>query len=899
MLYNPAKAWNDDEHPWINVATISLTSLLPDDVTENTRFNIGNLPDSTLSIPEGTSVTDFNIVPTIRKEVYSFCQKMRPDEPPTSKEDKVVYLVHAVTGNRFQCGNMDKNCHIYISIIGKDGRTPFRKLDRKTTKDFDVGAKSTFRILDKPVGPFVCAKIYKEKRGVKTDWYLDYIILTSPYNNKCYTLPCYRWFTDETSIIPLRDGTAMTDAQEDDHYMRLLRSFEVADKQRLYQWRDRSDDADEFKGLMGWIAAGDDSAQLPKDLRLVEDKKTEREWIQHQKDASSLMRSLRNAFKTRGKKTEEEFQKQIEDIAAKSSRGLAHVIRNWKNDEEFARQILNGLNPMKLREVKELPDNFLITEEQLEGILDVGKSLYDEIEDGKIFIISYPELEEFAITDPDVSPTQFFPDVDPSAITGSIDRLDSMDSASIEESGSLQGDNESVGDTDSVGGDSITANDTKDSKKKKTKEEKAREKEQKDKAKKEKQAKDKERKEKEKKAKDLEKQKKKALQAKNKVKWQDQKRYICAPHCLLYNKQGKIIPIAIQLLPPNESGEALVFTPNDSGGEFSDWLVAKMWVRTADANVHQYSTHLLGTHMLLEPIGLAVARNLPSVHPIYKLLSPHIQNISAINTVYRKVVVPDDGSLNEVMALGQGTNTHVAFIQRMYESFKLPLLFLPDNFIERGVLEEEVVPGYYYRDDSLQVWEAVSDFVAEIISIYYEDDEDVEKDDELAALLLDLRANGFHTRADVPERFFSMEELAKFCTIVIFRASAQHQAVNAGQADIYSFVPNAPPCLMLPPPRHKRPEGYTEEQVKQLLPPPEISERYIALAHMFARVPANMTPLGNYPHRIFTEERPQAAIRSFQKRLKEVQKQIERRNEDLECGYEYLLPELIPSSVEG
>ena len=118
MLYNPAKAWDENEHPWINVATISLTSLLPDDVTENTRFNIANLPESTLSIQEGTSVTDFNIVPTIRKEVYFWCQKMRPNEPPPSKEEKVVYLVHVVTGKRYQCGNLDKNCNIYISIIG-------------------------------------------------------------------------------------------------------------------------------------------------------------------------------------------------------------------------------------------------------------------------------------------------------------------------------------------------------------------------------------------------------------------------------------------------------------------------------------------------------------------------------------------------------------------------------------------------------------------------------------------------------------------------------------------------------------------------------------------------------------------------------------------------------------
>ena len=69
--------WSDADHPWINVATITMASVLPDQVTENTRFNIGNMPEEVLSYPEGTSVTDFNIVPTFREEIYTACEKLR------------------------------------------------------------------------------------------------------------------------------------------------------------------------------------------------------------------------------------------------------------------------------------------------------------------------------------------------------------------------------------------------------------------------------------------------------------------------------------------------------------------------------------------------------------------------------------------------------------------------------------------------------------------------------------------------------------------------------------------------------------------------------------------------------------------------------------------------------
>ena len=37
------------------------------------------------------------------------------------------------------------------------------------------------------------------------------------------------------------------------------------------------------------------------------------------------------------------------------------------------------------------------------------------------------------------------------------------------------------------------------------------------------------------------------------------------------------------------------------------------------------------------------------------------------------------------------------FFRQQYQNFKLSLLNLPDGFAEKGVLEEEVLPGYYYR----------------------------------------------------------------------------------------------------------------------------------------------------------------------------------------------------------
>ena len=74
MVYNASIPWDSNEHPWMTLATIHLNELLPSDVIESTRFNVGNLPVETLSFPEATSVDDFNIVPNLRAEVYDYCQ---------------------------------------------------------------------------------------------------------------------------------------------------------------------------------------------------------------------------------------------------------------------------------------------------------------------------------------------------------------------------------------------------------------------------------------------------------------------------------------------------------------------------------------------------------------------------------------------------------------------------------------------------------------------------------------------------------------------------------------------------------------------------------------------------------------------------------------------------------
>ena len=52
---------------------------------------------------------------------------------------------------------------------------------------------------------------------------------------------------------------------------------------------------------------------------------------------------------------------------------------------------------------------------------------------------------------------------------------------------------------------------------------------------------------------------------------------------------------------------------------------------------------------------------------------------------------------------------------------------LPQVLKDRGVDDPKKLPHFYYRDDALTLWGVIRDFVSEIVSIYYQSDEDIQK----------------------------------------------------------------------------------------------------------------------------------------------------------------------------
>ncbi|XP_040292489.1 polyunsaturated fatty acid 5-lipoxygenase [Bufo bufo] len=368
--------------------------------------------------------------------------------------------------------------------------------------------------------------------------------------------------------------------------------------------------------------------------------------------------------------------------------------------------------------------------------------------------------------------------------------------------------------------------------------------------------------------------------------------YLAAPLCLLYtNLENKIVPIAIQLnqIPGPENP---IFLPSDAK---YDWLLAKIWVRSSDFHIHQTVSHLLRAHLVTEVFAIAMYRQLPAVHPIFKLIIPHVRFTIAINTKAREELICECGLFDKANATGGGG--HVELVLRALKEFTYESFCFPEAIKLRGMEDKEKIPYYFYRDDGIKVWEAILAFVEDVIDIYYESDETVCEDSELQAFVKDVLVFGLQDNeaSGFPKTIKTKEKLVEYITLVIYTSSGQHAAVNFGQFDWCSWIPNSPPTMRCPPPKKKG--EVTIQCIIESLPDRGRSCWHLGAVWALSQFQDNELFLGMYPDEHFVEKPVKKAMAKFRKNLEDITSFILDRNKNKKLPYYYLSPDKIPNSV--
>ncbi|KAI4788200.1 hypothetical protein KUCAC02_036009 [Chaenocephalus aceratus] len=244
--------------------------------------------------------------------------------------------------------------------------------------------------------------------------------------------------------------------------------------------------------------------------------------------------------------------------------------------------------------------------------------------------------------------------------------------------------------------------------------------------------------------------------------------------CLLYlNPQKKLLPIAIQL-SQQPSEENPIFLPTDSE---SDWMLAKMFVRSADALHHLLVSHFLRTHLLPEVFTMATLRNLPKNHPLHKLLTPHHRFTIPINIFARETLFGPGQFFSKSSLDKEG---QLELMRRGLSRTTYSSLCLPENIAARGL---ESIPNFHFRDDALRLWSIINSFIQSMVAYYYPSDSEVSADSELQEWINEIFYHGFLGNYDsgFPSSLQTVEELIQVVTTVVFTSSASHSAGNRGQ----------------------------------------------------------------------------------------------------------------------
>ncbi|XP_025773601.1 arachidonate 5-lipoxygenase [Puma concolor] len=244
-----------------------------------------------------------------------------------------------------------------------------------------------------------------------------------------------------------------------------------------------------------------------------------------------------------------------------------------------------------------------------------------------------------------------------------------------------------------------------------------------------------------------------------------------------------------------------------------------------------------------------------------------------------------------------GGGGHVQMVQRAMQDLTYTSLCFPEAIKARGMDSTEDIPYYFYRDDGLLVWEAINTFTAEVVGIYYKSDQVVAEDQELQDFVKDVYVYGMRGKktSGFPKSIKTREKLSEYLTVVIFTASAQHAAVNFGQYDWCSWIPNAPPTMRAPPPTTKG--VVTIEQIVDTLPDRGRSCWHLGAVWALSQFQDNELFLGMYPEEHFIEKPVKEAMARFRKNLAAIVSVIAERNKNKKLPYYYLSPDRIPNSV--
>ncbi|KAL2627323.1 hypothetical protein GLYMA_07G196800v4 [Glycine max] len=392
---------------------------------------------------------------------------------------------------------------------------------------------------------------------------------------------------------------------------------------------------------------------------------------------------------------------------------------------------------------------------------------------------------------------------------------------------------------------------------------------------------------------------------------------------LFLTKMGTLKPIAIQLaLPtgnPNTSSKQVLTPPKDATSKWL-WQLGKAHVCSNDAGVHTLVHHWLRIHACMEPLIIATHRQLSVMHPIFKLLHPHMRYTLKTNAIARQTLINAEGTIETDHTPGRYC---MQFSSAAYKDWwRFDMEGFPADLIRRGLAVPDatqphgirlLIEDYPYAADGLLIWSSIKKLVRTYVNHYYKNSNAVSSDNELQSWYREFINLGHpdHKNASWWPKLDIPEDLTSMLTTVIWLVSAQHAVLNFGQYPYGGYVPIRPPLMRKLIPKEEDPE-YSDfvmdpqRYFLSSLPSLFQASRFMAVINIGSAHSPDEEYIGQTKDLSSWSGEPEIidAFNQFSMEMKSIEMEIKRRNADPKlrnrCGVNVLPYELlIPSSERG
>lgn len=282
-----------------------------------------------------------------------------------------TYTITVRTGNKLTAGTTGD---VSITLRGERGDTGPFVLDKRLHADFTAGSVELFEVKGEDVGELYAVRVRNSPVIVRDDWLLEYLVVE--YGGVEGRFPHHHWIKGGEEV-ELLEASASLPQKATSPERAAARREAVAQRRALYRWGPQA-----IPGL-GQLEVSE-AHPLPENehYRGI----AERSYHVTFAATMSKLQLSRPLLATAWNALE-----RMKDLLALV--GVPAVSERWRDDREFARQTLQGVNPVAIARADALPEGMTLSDDDLRGLLDPGVTLASALASRRVYQLDFALLE--------------------------------------------------------------------------------------------------------------------------------------------------------------------------------------------------------------------------------------------------------------------------------------------------------------------------------------------------------------------------------------------------------------------------------------------------------------------------------------------------------------------------